>query len=508
MSTISLNVEGIYRLLNDLDVNKAPGPDKIPNRILKYCATEIAQILQVIFNQSLTSGNLPDDWLTANIMPIFKKGNRSSPLNYRPISLTAVCCKILEHIIYHHIMEHLSQYQIIHNYQHGFRQGYSAESQLITVTEDILYAMDHKLQTDFILLDFQKAFDTVPHQRLLSKLSSYGIQNETYSWINSWLTRRKQRVIVNGSASAWTPVKSGVPQGTVLGPLMFLIYINDIGDRVSSNLWLFADDCILYRTVTSLEDSKQLQCDLDSISEWSRLWQMNFNIRKCTVLQCYRMSSPILANYSLAGQILECVKEHSYLGIILDQQMTFTSHINYIVSKAAKVLNFLKRNLHKCSTSTKATAYVSLVRPILEYASSVWDPYQYNKIYIIDRIQRRAARWSLCNYDRYSSVTLMQHQLSWQNLQQHRKIARLLLLYKALYDHIALQIPPYYTLSYSNTRANHQFSFIHPSTRTNFYMYSFYPKTIKQWNSLSSDMASAQSPAEFHKLITNKLTCN
>ena len=165
---------------------------------------------------------------------------------------------------------------------------------------------------------------------------------------------------------------------------------------------------------------------------------MNFNIRKCTVLQCYRTSSPILANYSLAGQILECVKEHSYLGIILDQQMTFTSHINYIVSKAAKVLNFLKQNLHKCSTSTKATAYISLVRPILEYASSIWDPYQYNKIYIIDRIQRRAVHRSLCNYDRYSSVNLMQHQLSWQNLQQHRKIARLLLLYKALYDHIAL----------------------------------------------------------------------
>ena len=133
----------------------------------------------------------------------------------------------------------------------------------------------------------------------------------------------------------------------------------------------------------------------DSILEWSRLWQMNFIIRKCTVLQCYRTSFPILANYSLASQILECVKEHSYLGIILDQQMIFTSHINHIVSKATKVLNFLKRNLHKCSTSTKATTYISLVRPILEYASSVWDPYQYNKIYIIDRrIQRRAARWS------------------------------------------------------------------------------------------------------------------
>ena len=149
------------------------------------CATEIAQILPVIFIQSLTSGNLPEDWLTTNIMPIFKKGNRSSPLTYRPISLTAVCCKVLEHIIYHHIMEHLLQYQIVKNYQHGFQQGYSAESQLITVTEDILYAMDYKPQTDIILLDFQKAFDTVPHQQLLSKLSSYGIQNQTYSWIHS-----------------------------------------------------------------------------------------------------------------------------------------------------------------------------------------------------------------------------------------------------------------------------------------------------------------------------------
>ena len=191
-------------------------------------------------------------------------------------------------------MEHLLQYQILFFIR--FWQGYSAESQLITVTEDILYAMDHKLQTDVILLDFQKHLTlAVPHQQLLPKLSSYSIQNQTYSWINSWLTWRKQRVIVDGSTSVWT---SGVPQGTVLGPLMFLIYINDIGDKVSSSLQLFADDCVLYRTVMSLEDSKQLQYDLDSIIEWSQIWQMNFNIRKCTVLQCYRTNSPYLSKLS------------------------------------------------------------------------------------------------------------------------------------------------------------------------------------------------------------------
>ena len=188
--------------------------------------------------------------------------------------------------------------------------------------------MDHRKQTDLILLDFQKAIDTVPHQRLLCKLSSYGIQNQLYSWIDSWLTQRKQQVIVDSLASVWVPVKSGVPQGTVLGPLMFLIYINDIGDNISSSLQLFADDCILYRTITSPEDSIQLQRDLDSIFEWSQLWQMNFNIKKCVVLRCYRITSPILTSYSLAGQLLEYVKEHSYLGVILDQQMSFTSHIN------------------------------------------------------------------------------------------------------------------------------------------------------------------------------------
>ena len=143
-------------------------------------------------------------------------------------------------------------------------------------------------------------------------------------------------------ASVWVPVKSAVPQGTVLGLLMFLIYINDIGDNISSSLRLFADDCILYRTITSSEDSIQLQRDLDSIFEWSQLWQMNFNIKKCVVLRCYRITSRILTSYSLAGQLLECVKEHSYLSVILNQQMSFTSHINHIVSKASKILNFLK----------------------------------------------------------------------------------------------------------------------------------------------------------------------
>ena len=221
-------------------------------------------------------------------------------------------------------------------------------------------------------------------------------------------------------ASKWVPVKSGVPQGTVLGPLMFLIYINDIGENVFSTLKLFADDCILYQTISTPSDCHKLQEDLNSIYQWSTWWQMNFNINKFVVLKCYKSALPITAHYYHNSHTLECVKEHSYLGVISDQTKSFSPHVDNIVSKASKVLNFIKHNLCKCSPSIKATAYVSLVHPILEYASSAWDPHLLKNIYSIDQIQHRAVRWVLQNYNRYSSVTSMQQQLNWSTLQQRR----------------------------------------------------------------------------------------
>ena len=188
---------------------------------------------------------LPSDWVMANVCPVFKKGSRTNTSNYRPISLTFVCSKTIEHIIYHSVVQHLNLNNILIESQHGFRSQRSCVTQLISLIEDLSYTMDQQKQTDVILLDFAKAFDCVPHQRLLIKLRHYGINDHICQWINTWLTKRKQRVTLDGSFSNFASVHSGVPQGTVLGPLIFLLYINDITEHINSKLRLFADDCLL-----------------------------------------------------------------------------------------------------------------------------------------------------------------------------------------------------------------------------------------------------------------------
>jgi hypothetical protein len=226
MLPITVGLDGVQKLLENIKVCKATGPDKIKNQALKIAAVEIAPVLQFIFQQSLDSGELPSDWRKANISPIFKKGATTDPANYRPVSLTCVCCKLLEHIIDSNLMRHLSRHNILADNQHAFRKHRSCESQLILTTHDLAKNFDEKKTTDMAILDFSKAFDVIPHQRLLLKLDYYGIRSKTKNWISSFLTKRLQRVCVNGKSSEWQPVLSGTPQGTVLGPHLFLLHIN------------------------------------------------------------------------------------------------------------------------------------------------------------------------------------------------------------------------------------------------------------------------------------------
>ena len=262
------------------------------------------------------------------------------------------------------------------------------------------------------------------------------------------------------------------------------IYINDIMKDLSLNLRLFVDDCLLYHVILCEEDIAELQRDLNTIFKWSQLWQMRFNVSKCVTLKCYRIWNPILTDYFINTQKLQSVKQHPYLGIVFDQTMSFIPHINNITSKATRTLNFVKRNLCNCSQQTKSRAYTSLVRPTLEYASSVWDPHHNNHIASIEKIQRRALRWIFNDYNYNHSVTTMLQSLNWPTLQHRRKRIRLTLLYKSINGLLALNIPSYFIPISTNTRIHHHQSYHFTHIRTDAYMNSFFPRTIREWNDL------------------------
>ena len=235
INALHVSTSGIAKLLANFKVRKASGPDDIPARALKELAQELAAPLSFVFNQSLTSGVIPDDWKNAHVSPIHKKGSKHQAENYRLISLTCICSKLLEHDVCHHLEEH----NILTHLQHGFRSGMSMVTQLLLTTQDIFCQWDNKTQVDIAVLDFAKAFDKVPHRSLLNKLHHYYIDNNIHTWITSFLTNRIQSVVVDGATSPPTKVISGVPQGTVLGPLLFLLYINDLPSVASSQVRLF-----------------------------------------------------------------------------------------------------------------------------------------------------------------------------------------------------------------------------------------------------------------------------
>ena len=249
LTHINITTPGVTKLLKNIKTSKASGPDNIPNMVLKECAAELAPGVTCLFQESINSGKLPADWTGANIAPIFKKGDRHRAENYRPVSLTSVLSKLLEHIICHSMMTHFQKNEVLTDLNHGFRSGYSPETQLAVTIDDLAKKLDNGLQTDVVILDFSKAFDTVPHDRLLHKLNAYGIRGQLLTWMTSFLTSRKMRVVVDGESSSEAAVISGVPQGTVLGPILFLVHINDLPDCVSSSVQLFADDCLLYKTI-------------------------------------------------------------------------------------------------------------------------------------------------------------------------------------------------------------------------------------------------------------------
>ena len=434
MPNIMISQEGILKLLKKINPHKASGPDMIPARILKDLSDVIAPILTIIFQRNLTHGEVPEDWKSANVTPIFKKGDPFKTNNYRPVSLTIICCKLQEHIITSSVMTHVEEHQILTDCQHGFRAWRSCETQLLTLCHELAETIDKGDQMDLVILDFAKAFDPVPHRRLLGKLDHHGIRGSTHQWITSFLRQRTQQVIVDGATYEKAPVLSGVPQGTVLGPLLFLLFINDLPASVNSKTRLFADDCIIYKKINSMQDCQQLQHDLHCLAQWETTWGMAFHPDKCNVLRVTRRKRPASYSYLLKGHQLEEVTTAKYLGVDMSNNLLGKDHIDRIVKKADCTLGFLQRNLRISNTDTKTAAYSALVRLTLEYCVSVWSPHTEQSKHKLEMVQRRAARYCTNRYHNTSSVTEMLGDLQWETLESRRKKIQLTMLFKIVND--------------------------------------------------------------------------
>ena len=346
-----------------------------------------------IFSESLGlgRGKVPTQWKCANVTAIFKKGSKDHSCNYRPVSLTSQVCKVLESMIRDEMMAHLRKYNLIKESQHGFVHKRSCLTNLLEFLEHVTNYVDQGYPIDVIYLDFQKAFDKVPHKRLMLKLRALGIVDEIYCWIEDWLKDRKQRVILLGANSDWIGVKSGVPQGSVLGPLLFLIYINDIDEGVASGLLKFADDTKIFGVVANNEDIKKLQGDLINLCRWSKDWLMLFNVEKCKVMHI---------GYNNKKVKYEMVDKEKDLGVIMQNDLKWNSQCTKAVKTANRVLGMIRRSFSYLNKDIALHLYKTLVRPHLEYCVQAWRPHLKKDIELMEGVQRRATKLvpSMRNY--------------------------------------------------------------------------------------------------------------
>ncbi|CAM4380368.1 unnamed protein product [Caretta caretta] len=385
---VDMSISEVEAKLEQLNGTKSGGPDNLHPRILKELAHEIASPLARIFNESVNSGVVLYDWRIANIVPIFKKGKKSDLGNYRPVSLTSVVCKVLEKVF-----KDIKANGKWDKIQHGFTKGRSCQTNLISFFEKVTDFLDKGNAVDLIYLDFSKVFDTVPHGELLVKLEKMGINMKIERWIRNWLTGRLQRVILKGELSGWRKVTSGVPQGSVLGPILFNLFITDLGTKSGSVLIKFVDDTKLEGIANLERDRDIIQEDLDDLVNWSNSNRMKFNSEKCKDMHLGINNKNF--SYNLGTHQLEVTEEEKDLGVLIDHRMTMSRQCDMAVKKANAVLGCSRRGISSRDKEVLVLLYKALVRSHLEYCVQFWSPMFKKDEFKLEQVQRRATRMIL-----------------------------------------------------------------------------------------------------------------
>ena len=496
-------VEQIDSILNQLSASKATAPNDLSPAILRKFAHLVSPSLAVIFNVSMSSHTVPNEWKKANVVPVFKKGEKHDVKNYRPISLLSTVSKVMERCIFNHLYPFVED--TLHPLQHGFIKGRSCASQLLKVYHSIGSVLDKGGQVDIIFLDFSKAFDCISHDLLLYKLQHvYGIDGCLLLWFQDYLSNRSQRVLIEGKCSDWLPVLSGVPQGSILGPLLFLLFINDLPSVATCTTALFADDSKCFSEINSLNDCVLLQNDLDKMYEWSVLWNMSFNPTKCKILSITRRTNPICYNYSMNGVPLENVGNFKDLGVVIDEKLTFNTHIDQLVSKCNRICGFIKRSVgFRAPSLVKFRLYQSLCLSSLDYCSSVWSPHNVTSIKKIESVQRSMTKFILNSYD--LSYVQRCTDLKLLPLSFRREINDLLFFFKCLHGSVKVDFSTefaFLTSPRSLRSASEELLSAQP-VRTECFKSSYFNRIVRLWNLLPVCIRQCESFSTFKKQLNS-----
>ncbi|KAI8513106.1 hypothetical protein Bbelb_097450 [Branchiostoma belcheri] len=508
LTHIQLSVEEVYNVLQGLHVNKAPGPDGIPNRLLKEAAPVVSASLCELFNYSLATGQVPTEWKQSNITPVYKKGEKTDPHNYRPIALLSTVGKILERLVHNRLYAFLTDNALLNPKQSGFRKGDGTVLQLLRIIDDWAKSIDDAdvACTAAVFLDVRRAFDTVWHDGLIYKLSRYGIHGPLINWFSDYLSDRQQRVVINGEASSWGFPTAGVPQGSILGPLLFVLYLNDIKDLpCKSSINCFADDTSLYNSGrTAAEVASTTNADLNLVATWFQDWALQLHPDKCKVM-CIRspQSKVKLPPIYIADQLVEEVTTYTHLGVTMHYTLRWKEHAENVSSKSNKVLGLLSKLQRKLPREALEAAYNTLVRTKLEYASVLFSNISTTACKTLEQVQYQAGRLVSGAMARTPRLKLLE-ELEWDSLAARRDYNRLLIMYKL----VSGSVPPHLQVLIPTTRDSQRQlqvrlrndAHLHvPFCRTATYRNSFVPYTTRLWNSLPSEVRESASYSQFRQ---------
>ena len=497
-SRVEITEEIIRKKLEQLNISKSPGPDSMHPRVLKELSPIICRPLNIIFNTSLNTGKLPSVWKEANVCAIFKKGARNQCTNYRPVSLTSVACKVMESIIRDDVMNYLMENHLFSKYQYGFIPKRSTVLQLLNVLDKWTEALDCGRSVEVAYMDFQKAFDTVPHKRLINKLSSYGLSGTLLDWLKDFFTNRKQAVRVNGAISRPTAIRSGIPQGSVLGPILFVLFINDLPDSTAAETYLFADDTKIF-SMAHDKNSSVLQEDLKKLQDWTDRWLLKFHPDKCKHMSIPRHQETALPNtlYLTVDEIgnlhseLKKVQEEKDLGMIIDHNLNSETHINSIVNRGNRTMGIIRRTFDKLEPKVFLPLYTTLVRSTLEYGQAIWSPFRKGLIKKLESVQRTATR----KVNGMANLTYPERlrKLKLPSLRFRRMRGDAIETFKIIHNLYDEEVSPKLKRAHTNTRGHTYKLYQERANNLDIRKHFFRNRTPKTWNSLPEEVVTAPS---------------